>query len=305
MALVETVLELGQIARHMIGRDMTVGASQRGFDIAQRRIDPLESRILGGRASTASDGDTMATALTDHGSEAGQPIGVDICLRVELLFCKRFNLLVGESAQLVQSDILRPTFPVGLHRCNNGRLAVRTAPDLAWPLPADVGIVDLDSIAQRLPRFTLEHHLHYLLLEHPGGVVAHAKAAHQFHGRDSVLGLGEVIHAAKPHAQRQLGVIEDGAGGQRSLCMAIRTLVQRPSVQTVGLAAAARRTDKALGPAHGLQSGSALRFCTVLLLKRHLTQALLKLNLAARHVIYSSFATYWHIIQYKEADAHG
>jgi len=265
---------------------MTVGASHRRLDVALCGGDPLEGRVLGGLASTATDGDAMAAALIDHGAEAGKPIEVDACLWVELLSGKRFNLLVGKPAQHVEGNVLRPTFPVGLNRRNYGRLALRTVPVLACPLPVDVGIVDLDSIAQRLLRFTLEHYLHQLLLEHPGSVIAHAKAAHQLHGRDPVLGLGEVMHAPEPHDPRQHCVLEDGAGGQGSQRKTAGTLVQRPPVKSMRLAPAAHRTQKALGPAHSHQSGLALVFGSVLLLKRHLAQALLKRNLAARRAFY-------------------
>jgi len=36
----------------MIGRYMTVGSGERGFDVAQSRVDPLERRVLGRLAST-------------------------------------------------------------------------------------------------------------------------------------------------------------------------------------------------------------------------------------------------------------
>jgi hypothetical protein len=65
-------------------------------------------------------------------------------------------------------------------------------------LAAPVDVIDLDDARQLPVGITLEHGLQELLLEAPGRVVGNAELAHELHGGDSVLLLGEQIEGQKP-----------------------------------------------------------------------------------------------------------
>ena len=99
---------------------------------------------------------------------------------------------------------------------NDRRLARRTAAPLAAvALPAEIGVVDLDPSRQALCGVPLHHRLHELVLDLPGGGLGDAKPAAQLNAGDAALALSEVVHGAKPSAQRYLGRRENRSGDHR------------------------------------------------------------------------------------------
>ena len=75
------------------------------------------------------------------------------------------------------------------------RAAARLA---AAALPAEVGIIDLDLAFEDTVRLTLGHRLHQLLVEEPGGWVAHSQRSHKGERRQSGFGLTDEIDRQEP-----------------------------------------------------------------------------------------------------------
>src|SRR3954470_12332287 len=72
--------------------------------------------------------------------------------------------------------------------------------------------------------------LHELVLDLPGGGLGDAKPAAQLNAGDAALALSEVVHGAKPSAQRHLGRRENRSGDHRCLPSTGATLVKRPGL---------------------------------------------------------------------------
>ena len=76
-AAVESVLELGKVPRGVLAVDGVVGAAERGFDVAQHRVDPDEGWVLSGSVAAADDVALMGVSALVKGIEAGKRIGRD------------------------------------------------------------------------------------------------------------------------------------------------------------------------------------------------------------------------------------
>src|SRR5215212_10936265 len=66
---------------------------------------------------------------------------------------------------------------------------------------------------------------------------------------DAVLGGGDQPHGQEPYGERQLGGVEDGAGGERDLVPARAAPDLGPGAEPRTFGAAAERADEAPGPA--------------------------------------------------------
>src|SRR5262249_37449788 len=172
-------------------------------------------------------------------------------------------------------------FPLGcvFARRYNRRLARRTAAPLAAvALPAETGIVDLDPSRQALCGIPLHHRLHELVLDLPGGGLGDAKSAAQLNAGDAALALSEVVHAAKPRAQRHLGRRENRSGDHGCLPSTGGTLVKRPGLDETVMLACANRAHKARWPAPAHHRLPALILGSVKNSKLGLAEPLLKLH---------------------------
>src|SRR6201987_1395033 len=119
----------------------------------------------------------------------------------------------------------------GFDRRHDRRLARRTAgPLAAVALAAEIGVVDLDPSCQALCGVPLHHRLHELVFDRPGGGLGDAKSAAQLNAGDAALALSEVVHGAKPSAQRHLGRCENRSGDHGCLPSTGGTLVKHPGL---------------------------------------------------------------------------
>src|SRR5246127_4515684 len=173
---------------------------------------------------------------------------------------------------------------VGFVPPHNRRLARRTAAPLAAvALAAEIGVVDLDPSCQALCGVPLHHRLHELVFDRPGGGLGDAKSAAQLNAGDAALALSEMVHGAKPSAQRHLGRRENRSGDHRCLPSTGATLVQCPGLDDTVMLPCATRADKAGWPAPAHHRRPALILCSVKNSKLGLAEPLLKLHLVARH----------------------
>src|SRR6201988_3139919 len=164
------------------------------------------------------------------------------------------------------------------------RLARRTAAPLAAvALAAEIGVVDLDPSCQALCGVPLHHRLHELVFDRPGGGLGDAKSAPQLNAGDAALALSEVVHGAKPSAQRHLGRCENRSGDHGCLQSTGGTLVKNPGLDEAVMLPCANRADKAGWPAPAHHRLPALILCSVKNSKLGLAEPLLKLHLVARH----------------------
>ena len=114
----------------------------------------------------------------------------------------------------------------------------------------DLGFVDLDQAGERAAAGR-HHAAAQLGTEQPRGLVgAEVELALQLQSRDAVGTSGHQIGRPEPGGQRQLGVVHDGPGGDRSLLAAASAFPgPRLGLQFPGFALAAVWADEALGPA--------------------------------------------------------
>jgi len=226
VSAVEAVLEFGEVAGYMLVADGAVSASDGALDVAEGGVDPLEGRVQGGLATGSSDDRLVDAAGVADPSEAVQAVtdngagGMEIALRQ----ARDFGTAETLHAAQLQADWLAPW--CGFDRRHDRRLARRTAAPLAAvALPAEIGVVDLDPARQALWGVPLHHRLHELVLDLPGGGLGDAKPAAQLNAGDAALALSEVVHGAKPSAQRHLGCRENRSGDHGCLPSTGATLV--------------------------------------------------------------------------------
>ena len=147
------------------------------------------------------------------------------------------------------------------YRRDERDLVLRAAPGLtATTLALEVGVVEWDLAAEHVARLALGHRLHELVVDEPGGGVAHSEVAFEGERREAGLGLAEQIDSQEPHGERQLRGVEDGPGSQRSLMLTWVALerLSPPAAEDTVRSCAAARTAKSLRPAGTLQRLLAL-----------------------------------------------
>jgi len=125
----------------------------------------------------------------------------------------------------------------------------------------------------------LRHHLHQLALRSPSCGLGDPKSPGQLDAGDAFIRLDDQIHRSEPESERQIGRLENCAGGQRNLVTAGRALVKAPVGDFAIAPSAAARASETLWPAQSKQGRPASLLASVQLTKPRLTEPLLKLNL--------------------------
>src|ERR1700758_4012015 len=216
VASVEAVLEFGEVAGYMLVADGAVRASDGALDIAEGGVAPLESRVQGGLATGSSDDRLVDAAGVAEPSEAVQAVTDNSAGGLEIARRQGRNFGTAETLHAAQLQADWLALWGGFDRRHDRRLARQTAAPLAAVvLPAEIGVVDLDPSGQTLCGVPLHHRLHEFVLDLPGGGLGDAKPAAQLHAGEAALALSEVVHGAKPRAQRHLGRRENRSGDHR------------------------------------------------------------------------------------------
>src|ERR1700693_5562902 len=119
---VEAVLELGEVARHMFTADGAIGANNGGFDIAQSRVDPLESRSADRPGAGAGYDDLVRTPGVLHAAETLKTVADHWAARIQAALGEDRDLVAAKTgdAPHFQADWL--AFRRGLHRRYRRRL---------------------------------------------------------------------------------------------------------------------------------------------------------------------------------------
>src|SRR6266852_2511145 len=188
--------------------------------------------------------------------------------------CGVCGMLIGHDHIHILTDILADVLVEGRRACiagmeksqfsatfadsNNYFLVgtIGTARADATLLSADKGLVHFDSTVEHRPICFL-HSSTNAMAEIPCGLVAHAQFTFHLISRMSLAGFADQVSSDEPFSQRQMGVIEDGSGGNRELVVASRAVEQLfRSCQRSCVSFAARTLD-AFRPAKPLQQFTA------------------------------------------------
>src|SRR3954454_7315858 len=149
VAPVEAVLELGEVARHVLLPDGAVGAGDRRLDVAEGGVDPAEGRRARRSSPGAGPDHLVAAAGLGDGPEAGEAVADHLAARAEAALGEARDGAAAETAHPPQLQADRLALRRGLDRGDEGRLARRAAAALAARAPAaEVGVVQLDATDQ-------------------------------------------------------------------------------------------------------------------------------------------------------------
>ena len=219
-----------------------------------------------------------------HRREAAQGIGEHEGARFEVALGPSGDLVALERPDAAQAHSHRPALAIELHGSDERRFA--RSPSSAFAsaaLPAPVRIIELHPAPQRARVIALLHHLHQLVLDLPGGVVAHRQLPRQLQRRNAVLRLRHQVHRQEPSAKRKLRAGQNRARSQRDLVPATAALVQGATLNATMPGLRASWANEPIRPAPTKQLLPALPLGPVLVHELRQTVALLKLNPIPRH----------------------
>ena len=83
VSTIEAVLEFGEVARRVLAADGPIGAGDRRLDVAESRVDPLESGCVRCGGSAPCDDDLMGTPCRGDAAEAAQAVAEHSAVRFE------------------------------------------------------------------------------------------------------------------------------------------------------------------------------------------------------------------------------
>src|SRR5260221_7529406 len=150
VSAIEAILEFSQISWHVFGAHGSVSSNQRGFNISQDGVHPFESRLLGSLRSTAGADGGVYASNTGHRGEAGEPVGDDVSAGINRGARQHLDRRLAQAGDTSKDDLVGFTLFGRRDGRYKGRLAVRAAPTLARPGPADVSVVHLHRALQAL-----------------------------------------------------------------------------------------------------------------------------------------------------------
>ena len=152
VAPVEPELHLGWLAVGVLGDlDGVLGPGQRGLDVAHEGVDRLEFVVRDDGLAIADDLTVVDRASAGGDLEAVQAVGHQGRWQRRLPGQELLDGLVRERPWR-QAGQVRQAVLGGLYRRHEGHLVLRAAAGLAGAaLATEVGVVDLDRAASRMP----------------------------------------------------------------------------------------------------------------------------------------------------------
>lgn len=259
---IEAVGECGQVVVGIFPVLQRVKrTSERCFEVAENGVDPVELGQIA-RLKGTHDHRNMDAPRVGDCCEAAQAIAGHNGARRQGGLGPLADGLRGEAADQAELEVKRTAFVIERDRGHKRHLVLGSTADLAArPLTAQVGVVKLDCAAQAMAFVLLGHGPVDLVVQQPSRGVAHPDLALECQGRKPGLGLTDEVDRKKPGRQRQLGVLQQTACGQRSLvaaCIALEKLSCAMSDDAVDRGVASR-APKATRPARLPDSLGALR----------------------------------------------
>ena len=279
---VEAVVELIEVARHMLTADRPISAGDRRLDVAEGCVGPLEGGRTSRDGSAPCDDDLMRTPRLGYATKAAQAVADHRTVRGEAGFGESGDRVGAKTHHTPELEANRFTVSSGLDRYDEWSFPLCTTSALAaGALTADVGVIDLDAPGQLLGSIAFEHDLRQLVFDFPYRGLGDAEAAAKFNAGDALLGLRHMIECAEPGAQRQLGRGEDRPGNRRSLQAAVAALKEVARGHHAVPLACASGAVEALRPAGCEDSLTALLLGSIAPVKFWLAEPFLELHRVA------------------------
>ena len=258
---------------------------KRGLQVAENGVDPNELGQIARLEGAHDHRDVKAPCVGDS-CEATQAIAGHEAARHQGGLGPLADGLRCEAADQAELEVKRTAFVIERDGSHKRHLVLRATADLATrPLTPQVGIVKLDSAAQVMDCILLGHGPVDLVVQQPSRGVAHPDLPLECQGRQPGLGLTDEVGREEPGRQWQLGVLQQAAGGQRSLvpaCVALEKLSGTMPNHIV-VSPAASRAPKPTRPARLLDRLGTLRLCAEDAEELGDRHALLELDLVEVH----------------------
>ena len=238
------------------------GARHHGLEVAQHGVDPLEFAQVAWFGDAHHFGHVDAAGFGD-GSKAPQAVALYDRLGLQTGLGPLGYRLRLEAADDVELDVQRLDGSVHRDCCDDGNLVFRASTGLAASsLATQVGIIQLHGATKEARGLLPRHGVVDLVVQQPGGGVAHAQVPFEGKRRDARVCLADEVEGQKRGRQRQLGMFHQGASGQRGLVPALAALVQLAAavIHKIVMSAIALRATKLLRPPRALERLGALRF---------------------------------------------
>ena len=285
-ASVEPVGESSQVSLAVLAVLQRVErAGQRGLEVAQHGIDPLELGQVP-RLEGAHHPRQVNTACFIDGGKAAQTVAEDDTAGLQAGLGPLADGLGREAAEQIELQPCRPTGLVQRQRRHERHLVLRAAARLATrALSTEVGVVQLDRAGQLVSGLLIGHRAVDLLVEQPRRGVAHSEIALERQRRHPGLGLADEMYGQEPGGQRQLGVFHHRAGRHRCLVPAADALEELSGAlaDEVVPGAVAAPAAEPVRPARTLQCFHTLRFGAKVTQELGDRHAGLELDLVAGH----------------------
>jgi len=171
-----------------------VGTAEAGFEVTQDCVEPSEFRHLVGFAR-ADDHGLVVTPGGCHPGKAGQPIENHRAAGGQGSFGPVGQGVAGKARYGDHFGVERTFLGIqGNRRDKRDLVFGAPAGFAADPFAAQIGVVHPHLTAQGVLGIALGHRLHDLVLNQPGGGVAHAELALQGQGGQPCLGLTDQVN---------------------------------------------------------------------------------------------------------------
>ncbi len=196
-ALVESVGKCCEIGLGLLAELQRLeGSSQRDLEIAQHGVDPLEfgqmTRLEGFHHPGRVD-----TACISDGRKACQPVAGDNHGGQQAGLGPPGDGFAREALDQIELQAHWLAGRVQRHRRYEGHLVLRAPADFATrALSSEVGVIQLHEAIQPVRCLLVRHGSVDLVVQQPGGGVAHPQIALERQGRDAGLGLADVEQLA-------------------------------------------------------------------------------------------------------------
>ncbi len=234
----------------MLSHDPMVRTENKRLCVGYHDVNPLEDVIVGlTLLGIDHDRDVfMADLLGDV--EGWQPIGFDR-LAVGHPFLKHgFDVITVNVFEYFHSREGDRLIPCRSHD-EDGNFAC-SAPSLVAALfdsATEEGVIDLDQASELVPSVSRLHGLAYLVQHGPGALEADIDLSRQGQSREATLVRSDQVDSPEPLYERRPCAMHDGSSSERSLELALNTLIQGTIFKVISFMESAPRTTEALGPA--------------------------------------------------------
>jgi len=251
IAFIETEGELIDITVHVLRADMVESAINAALENGKETLDPVRCHV-----ATNELGSPMIDRLVGKPGEATigcEFIGMD---------CRAgFNVLpdfIVDHVAVCCFDRCSTSPPVPFAHSKNGSFADRAASSAQFLvcvfvgfLPADISLVDFNDAPQLVDLIAAS--LAKPTKNEPCGFLGDADLFRQLHGRDALARSDDEVHRVNPLVQRNMRALEDRAGADGEIGLALVATIEAALARCNALAQTTIGTPNAIRPKPALQ----------------------------------------------------